>query len=187
MDEKTREMLKNLPHPPREIIVPPSNYGSGRKRTNTIARYDSSSCKVNFSHSFITHEDSVIDDQEEFKTTLWQELAVVALLHHYERQGIKLELFGEVSTNPVFQGDICCFHLDFQAKSEDDIGSSPKTMFAEVFRSDKGEVRVTFCGIMDPSDPELLKGCCHCSKKKLHPPGMKFFKFAKAFGLGAKR
>ncbi|XP_074321509.1 uncharacterized protein LOC141658462 [Silene latifolia] len=175
MDEKTREMLKNLRCPPTKIIDSPPNEGNS---PNSTAECDP---RVN---SYITHEQAGCD-LEELKKTFWQESARVALQHYYEKQGIKLELFGEVSTGPIFIKGFSCFHLDFQAKPEDDGGFSPKKMFAEVFWSNKREAKVTFCGIMDPSDPELLKGCRHCGKKVLHPPGMKFFKPAKAFGLGA--
>ncbi|KAH9627495.1 hypothetical protein KSS87_006186 [Heliosperma pusillum] len=145
--------------------------------------HNMSSSPVHPSRFYMNHDYA---DLEELKPSLWQDLADVALKQYNEKQGTNLERFGEAaSNNPLFREGVCCFHLDFEAKPKDDIESSPKKIFSEVFRSRKGEVRVAFCGVMDPSNPELLKGCRECSKKVLHPPGMKFFEPTKAFGLGS--
>ncbi|XP_074303334.1 uncharacterized protein LOC141637808 isoform X2 [Silene latifolia] len=111
---------------------------------------------------------------EEYDPALWQDLAVVALKYYHEKQGVELEVNGKICASPLHYGGGIGFHLDFQAN--DTTGSLNK-IFAEVFLSEKnGECRVLFCDIMDPNDPDLLKGCRFCSPLVLHPKGIKFFK-----------
>ncbi|KAK9675909.1 hypothetical protein RND81_11G040700 [Saponaria officinalis] len=108
-------------------------------------------------------------DMEELQPTLWRELACAALEEYYNTRGIKLEIFGEVSSSVLFFGSFTCFHLDFEAY--DDTGSTNK-IFAEVFRYDNGDCKVNFCDIMDPNNPNLVNGCRQCSRLVLHPKGM---------------
>ncbi|KAK9675903.1 hypothetical protein RND81_11G040100 [Saponaria officinalis] len=61
----------------------------------------------------------------------WELRIYCCCLLMYFPKGIKLKIFGEVSSTVLFFGSFACFHLDFGAN--DDTGSTNK-IFAKVIR-----------------------------------------------------